>query len=59
MVSRRPSWPIVALLLIIALAAFLRFWRLDQLPPGLYHDEAYYGLDALSLLRGETFPRFY
>lgn len=59
MVSRRPHWPFVVLLLIVALAAFLRFWRLDQLPPGLYHDEAYYGLDALSLLRGETFPRFY
>lgn len=59
MVLRRPRWPLVALLLLVSLAAFLRFWRLDQLPPGLYHDEAYYGLDALSLLRGETFPRFY
>jgi 4-amino-4-deoxy-L-arabinose transferase-like glycosyltransferase len=59
MVSRRPSWPSLVLLAIVLLAAFLRFWRLEQLPPGLYHDEAYYGLDALSLLRGETFPRFY
>lgn len=59
MVSRRPSWLRPALLLIVLLAACLRFWRLEQLPPGLYHDEAYYGLDALSLMRGETFPRFY
>ena len=48
-------------LLILALlaAAFLRFWRLDSLPPGLYHDEAYYALDALSLLDGQTFPIYY
>ncbi len=37
----------------------MRFQQLAQLPPGLYHDEAYNGLDALSLLQGETFPRFY
>ncbi len=41
------------------LAAFLRFWQLDEMPPGLYHDEAYNGLDALSLLQGKTFPQFY
>jgi 4-amino-4-deoxy-L-arabinose transferase-like glycosyltransferase len=41
------------------MAAFLRFYRLGSLPPGLYHDEAYNGLDALSLLAGESFPRFY
>lgn len=48
-------------LLILALlaAAFLRFWQLDSLPPGLYHDEAYYALDALSLLEGKTFPIYY
>jgi len=48
-------------LVILALfaAAFLRFWRLDSLPPGLYHDEAYYALDALSLLEGQTFPIYY
>lgn len=59
MAARRPYWPSLVLLLVVALAAGLRFWRLGDLPPGLYHDEAYYGLDALSLIRGETFPRFY
>ena len=49
----------LALLAILLLAAFLRFWRLDSLPPGLYHDEAYNGLDALSLLQGKVFPQFY
>ncbi|HEX6386620.1 MAG TPA: hypothetical protein VF177_18275 [Anaerolineae bacterium] len=50
---------LVALSLILLLAAGLRLWKLDTLPPGLYHDEAYNGLDALSLLEGKTFPRFY
>jgi 4-amino-4-deoxy-L-arabinose transferase-like glycosyltransferase len=55
----RFAWRYVALALILLLAAFLRLWRLDSLPPGLYHDEAYNGLDALSLWNEETFPIFY
>lgn len=47
------------LLAIMLLASFFRFWRLDDFPPGLYHDEAYNGLDALSLVNGEAFPQFY
>ena len=47
------------LLVIVLLAAFLRLWQLDSFPPGLYHDEAYYGMDALSLVQGKTFPQFY
>ncbi len=49
----------VVLLLIVLLAAFLRLWQLDTFPPGLYHDEAYNGLDALSLVQGKAFPQFY
>lgn len=40
------------LLGIIALAAFLRFWHIDQFPPGLFGDEAVNGLDALDVLAG-------
>jgi len=47
------------LLAIILLAAALRLYQLDALPPGLYHDEAYNGLDALALLRGEPRPLFH
>lgn len=47
------------LLAILLLAAFLRFWQLGSMPPGLYHDEAYNGLDALGLTRGQIFPQFY
>ncbi len=48
-----------ALIAVLLLAAFLRIWQLDSFPPGLYHDEAYNGLDALSLVQGKTFPQFY
>lgn len=47
------------LLIALFLAIFFRFWQLETLPPGLYHDEAYNGLDALSLVQGKSFPIFY
>ena len=50
----------LALLLLLILAGGLRFWQLGNLPPGLYHDEAYNGLDALDVLAGARplfFPR--
>jgi len=34
-------------------AAALRFWRLGEIPPGLYRDEAFNGLDALRVLAGQ------
>ena len=48
----------VLLLLLIAMAAALRFWALGRIPPGLYHDEAFNGLDALDVLEGER-PIFF
>ncbi len=52
--SHRPfllEWAV--LLLIIALGAGLRLWQIGELPPGLYQDEAYNGLDALRVIAGE------
>ena len=40
----------LALLLITALAAFLRFWQLDRIPPGFHYDEAYEALEAWRVL---------
>jgi hypothetical protein len=48
----------VPLLLVIAIATGLRFWALGTIPPGLYHDEAFNGLDALGVLAGER-PIFF
>lgn len=44
---------------VVALAAVLRLWRLDLLPPGLFFDEAYNGFDARQLLEGGSFPLFF
>jgi hypothetical protein len=47
--ARRWLLPI-ALLLVTALAAFLRFWQLDRIPPGFHYDEAYEALEAWRVL---------
>lgn len=48
------KWKELAILVVLILiGALLRFYALDQYPPGLYRDEAYNGLDALGVLQGE------
>jgi len=50
------TWlPVVGL---TALAGALRFLSLGHIPPGLYHDEAFNGLDALQVLGGD-FPIYF
>ncbi|MBI2911207.1 MAG: glycosyltransferase family 39 protein [Chloroflexi bacterium] len=51
----RPPLTFAAILL---LAAALRLYGLDRIPPGLYHDEAYNGLDAQAVLAGNL-PIFF
>jgi len=55
---RDPTRISLVLGLITGCAALLRFLLLDTLPPGLYHDEAYNGLDALGVLDGHL-PLFF
>jgi hypothetical protein len=38
------------LLLLLAAAAALRLWRIDQIPPGFHFDEAFEGLEAWRIL---------
>lgn len=47
------------LLVILAIAAFFRFWRLADAPPGLYPDVAINGNDALRALSNKDFKLFY
>lgn len=49
-------WPRLLLLAVILLAAGLRLWHLPGLPPGLYFDEAFNGLDARRLLETGGLP---
>lgn len=47
--AHRRTW----LVLILLAAAFLRFIALDEIPPGLTHDEADHGLDAWGVVNGD------
>lgn len=46
----------VALILIVGLAIFFRFWHLHDIPPGLYEDEAANGIDVFSIQDGDIRP---
>ena len=48
--SRRTEWLLLIAILLIAM--FLRLYRLDAIPPGLTHDEAGHGHDAVAILHG-------
>ncbi|MCD4737882.1 MAG: glycosyltransferase family 39 protein [Anaerolineae bacterium] len=57
--SRSPFWRNRALVLtLLLLGAALRLAAPGQIPPGLYHDEAQHGLDALRVLAGR-FPLYF
>ena len=45
------TWVIVLAILLIA--AFFRFYRLNEIPPGFNNDEAFNTLDVLNLLKGQ------
>lgn len=55
----------VIILLILALAFILRFYKIDVNPPGLYWDEAVFGYDSYSILKtakdhnGNFLPLFF
>lgn len=57
-IGREPIRPWLAMGLVTGVGAILRLAELDALPPGLYRDEAYNGLDALQVLAGRT-PIFF
>lgn len=55
----------IIVILLIALAVFLRFWQLGEIPAGFHSDEADYGYNAYSLLKtgkdeyGKPYPLIY
>jgi 4-amino-4-deoxy-L-arabinose transferase-like glycosyltransferase len=56
---RRQLWlEVLFVLIVTALALGVRTYRLDEFPPGLFEDEAAYGLDALDVMQGH-FPVFF
>jgi 4-amino-4-deoxy-L-arabinose transferase-like glycosyltransferase len=57
--NKRTRWPLVVLILILAFAAFFRFWMLSDIPPGVYPDEAKNANDAVATLQSGDYPIFY
>ncbi|MDE0198217.1 MAG: hypothetical protein OXK78_08485, partial [Caldilineaceae bacterium] len=49
--TSRNRWELLALLLLTAVAAFLRIYRLEQMPAGFHGDEAWSGIEGLRILR--------
>ncbi len=49
----------ILLLLIIAIAVFFRFYKLNEIPPGLYPDVAVNGTDATQALKTGDFKIYY
>jgi len=50
---------IFLLLIILIIAVFFRFWKISQIPPGLYPDEAMNGNNALEAIKNGNFKIFY
>jgi len=50
---------LILLLLILAVAVFFRFYRLNEIPPGLYPDVAVNGTDATQALKTGDFKLYY
>src|SRR5574341_694327 len=48
--TSRQRHVLILLVVLIFVAAWLRLWRLTELPPGVWYDEAYYAMDALWIL---------
>jgi 4-amino-4-deoxy-L-arabinose transferase-like glycosyltransferase len=49
----------IILFFILVLAVLFRFWNIADVPPGLYHDEAINGNNALEVLETGRFKIFY
>ncbi len=51
--GRATKVDIIAIVILVCIAAFFRFYRLNEVPIGLWRDEAANGLDALCVLDGD------
>lgn len=46
----RTTRSLMLLSIVLAIAAWLRFWRIETIPPGFHFDEAFEGLEAWRIL---------
>ena len=57
--TKKSPLPAIAILAALAVAAGLRLWRLADLPPGLWYDEAVNGVDIRMVLSGQGLPLYF
>ena len=51
----RTTRSLFLLSVVLAIAAWLRFWRIDAIPPGFHFDEAFEGLEAWRILHDPSY----
>ncbi len=54
--EEKKQYPLLKLLIfvsILSIASFFRLYHIDRLPPGVWYDPAWYGVDALEILAGK------
>lgn len=56
--SRPAASTLAGLGLITLLAVFLRFYKLNEIPPGLWFDEAWVSVQARNAIASQTFPLY-
>ena len=49
--SLRNRWELIAVVVLTAVAAFLRVYRLEEIPAGFHGDEAWVGIEGLRILK--------
>lgn len=47
------------ILMALAGGAFLRLWKLGEIPPGVHYDEAYNAIDAIKTMESNDYKIFY
>ncbi|MFO7678487.1 MAG: hypothetical protein R6X34_00385 [Chloroflexota bacterium] len=56
--NRQSLW-LIGLIFVVALAAFLRFYRLDEIPPGMWFDEAWSAVAARETAVQGIYPPYF
>ena len=58
--SQRRNWIVPGVIVaIVLIAAFLRIYQLNKIPPGLFYDEAFNALQARDVVQGTNRPVFF
>ena len=55
----KPRNEFVLVVILVLVGFFLRVWKITEIPPGLWFDEAINGLDALNILSSGETPIFF